>query len=311
MSETNTKHKKTGIVLMILIAAVAASIIYSFFFKETEKSMMRGEQSGEIVAYAVNVEEVSESTMTDYLKFNGDVVAAKSVSIYPDISGKLKYLNVSLGDYVTQGQTIAEVDPSQPGQNYSVNPVTSTIDGTITDIAFDVGDTISSTSVPIATVGDLKDLELDCLVSEKYMSSIKLGQTAEITFISYDDVIFTGTVVEISPVLDSSSRTLEFKIALDENIDNIVKSGMFGSVKLITEVREGTISIPSTSLLTDDDGTYVYVASDGEAVLSYVETGLEIDGRIEILSGLNVGDEVITRGQSMIQNGSAVTVTEE
>lgn len=311
MSETNTKHKKTGIVLTLLIIALAAAVVYSIFFKEAAPSMMRPGESNEEVVYSVNTEELKASTMTDYLEFNGDVIAAKSVSLYPDISGKLASLDVSLGDYVTEGQVIAEIDPSQPGQNYSLNPVTSTIDGTVTDLPFDEGDTISSTTVPIATVGDLKDLELDSFISEKYMSAIKLGQKAEISFISYDDVVFTGTVVEISPVLDSSSRTLEIKISLDENTDNIVKSGMFGAIKLVTETKENVISIPSSSLSSDDNGSYVYVAFNDEAVLTYVETGLQVDGRIEILSGLKEGDKVITRGQSMIQDGSSINVTEE
>ncbi|MGH4037431.1 MAG: efflux RND transporter periplasmic adaptor subunit [Sphaerochaeta sp.] len=312
MSETNKKHKKTGIVLILLIIALAGAIVYSIFFKEATPLMVRPEQSTGTSNYAVNVEQVDETTMTNYLKLNGDVIASQSVSIYPDIAGVLTSLDVSLGDYVKVGQVIGSVDPSQPGQNYSVNPVKSTIDGTITDIAFDVGDTISSTTVPLATVGDLQNLELDSFVSEKYMSSIQLGQKAEITFISYDDVVFTGTVVEISPVLDNSSRTLEIKIALDENIDNIVKSGMFGTIKLVTETKTDVISIPSTSLSTNSEGTYVYVVSDDNtAVLTYVETGLEIDSRVEILSGLNVGDKIITRGQSMIQDGSAVTITEE
>ncbi len=313
MSDTQTKHKKTGIVLTLLLIALAAWIVYSFFFKEAAPSGMdRKMPPDSEIVYPVNVEVIDESIMIDYLKFNGDVVAAKSISIYPDISGVLTSLNVSLGDYVTEGEVIAQIDPSQPGQTYSVNQVTSTIDGTITDLSFDVGDTVTSTTVPVATVGDLKDLELECRISEKYMSAVALGQTAEITFISYDDITFSGTVVEISPVLDASSRTLVIRIALDENTGNIVKSGMFGSVRLITKIKENTISVPSTIVSSDDNGSFVYVVSDDNtAVRTYVETGIQVDDRIEILSGLEVGDSVIIRGQSMVQDGTVVNITED
>jgi multidrug efflux pump subunit AcrA (membrane-fusion protein) len=313
MSENKKKNSKTGIILFLLIILVAAVIGYEAYFKENISGDMRGGFPGEVeTTYAVYVEDIDYTSMTNYLEFNGDVVASKSIDLYPDVSGKLSSLNVSLGDYVTTGQVVAQIDPSQPGQKYSENPVTSTIDGTITSLPFDVGDTISSTTSPVATVGDLQDLELQSYISEKYISNIQLGLDAEITFEAYEGLVFHGTVVEISPVLDSASRTLEITISLDDNDSSVVKSGMFGSIKLITEVKDNVISIPSSALSAGNDGYFVYVVSeDNTAVLTYVETGLEIDGRIEITSGLNVGDQVITRGQSMLQDGSSVKVTEQ
>jgi len=313
MSENKKKNSKTGVVIILLIIVVAAVIGYEIYFKDNMSGNMRGEMpQQEETSYAVYVEDIDYTSMTNYLEFNGDVVAAKSIDLYPDVSGKLSSLEVSLGDYVTKGQVVAQIDPSQPGQKYAENPVTSTIDGTITDLPFNVGDTISSTTVPVATVGDLQDLELNSYISEKYMSYIKLGLDAEITFEAYEDLVFHGKVIEISPVLDSDSRTLEITISLDDNDSNVVKSGMFGSIKLITEVKENIISIPSSALSSGDEGYFVYVvSSDNKAVLTYVETGLEIDGRVEIVSGLNLGDQVVIRGQSMLQDGSLVKITEQ
>ncbi|MDC7236494.1 MAG: efflux RND transporter periplasmic adaptor subunit [Sphaerochaetaceae bacterium] len=315
MSENKKKNNKTGIIIFLLIILVAGFIGYEMYFTDNSSGNMRGGFPGfdEVeTSYAVYVEDVSYSSMTNYLEFNGDVVASKSIDLYPDVSGKLSNLNVSLGDYVTKGQVVAQIDPSQPGQKYSENPVTSTIDGTITSLPFDIGDTISSTTVPVATVGDLQDLELESYISEKYISNIQLGLDAEITFEAYEGLVFSGSVVEISPVLDSDSRTLEITISLDDNDSNVVKSGMFGSIKLITEVKDNVISIPSSALSTGNDGYFVYVVSDeNTAVLTNVETGLEVDGRVEIISGLNEGDKVITRGQSMLQDGSSVKITEK
>lgn len=313
MSENKKKNRKTGVVLLLLIIVVAAFIGYEIYFNDNAKGNMRGQFPQDVeTSYAVYVEEIENTTMTNYLEFNGDVGAAKSIDLYPDASGKLSSLEVSLGDYVTKGQVVAQIDPSQPGQKYAQNPVTSTIDGTITSLPFDVGDTISSTSVPVATVGDLQDLELTSYISERYMSYIKLGLDAEITFEAFEDLVFHGKVIEISPILDSDSRTLEITISLDDIDSGIVKSGMFGSIKLITEIKENVLSIPSSALSTGDEGYFVYVVSDeNKAVLTYIETGLEIDGRVEVLRGLNLGDQVVIRGQSMLQDGSSVNIVEQ
>ncbi|OJF76670.1 MAG: hypothetical protein BKP49_05785 [Treponema sp. CETP13] len=318
IKDQNTRKKtskRMGIVLTVLIILVAGAIIFSLVAKNDSQGGPRGPgmagQSNESMTYSVLAETIEPIVMQNYLKFNGDVIAETSVDIYPDVSGKLTKLYVSLGDYVRKGDTIAEVDPSLPGQIYSTNPVKSTINGTITDLPHDVGDTISSSQELIATVGDLGDLELDCFISEKYMADIELGQTAEITFEPYPNQIFTGVVVEISPVLDRSSRTLEIKISLN-NKNGMVKSGMFGSIKLITEVKQNALTVPEESLLSGNEGSFVYtVLSSNIAKKTLVETGLELDGRVEILDGLSKGDKVIYRGQSMIQDGSSVKITNE
>lgn len=315
MNEKNKKSNKTGIILILLIIIVAGAFAYTTYFKKDDSSRkMRGNpgQSNSEMVYSVYAEEIANTTMTDYLEFNGDVIAAESIDLYPDVSGKLSKLNVSLGDYVNKGQIVAQVNPSVPGKTYSENPVTSTIDGTVIDVLFDEGATIASTSVPIVTIGNLSDLELDCFISEKYISAIKLDLNAEITFEAYKGIVFNGKITEISPVLDSNSRTLEIKIGLNENTDNLVKTGMFGSIKLITEVKNDVISVASSSISTGNEGSFVYVISDdNKATLRYVKTGLEMDGQTEIVDGLNIGEMVINRGQSMLKDGSSVNVVEE
>jgi multidrug efflux pump subunit AcrA (membrane-fusion protein) len=305
--------KRMGIVLTVLIVLSAGALIFSLIGKNDSQGGQRGprgaNQSGESMTYSVLAETITPMDMQNYLKFNGDVIAETSVDIYPDVSGKLTKLYVSLGDYVRKGATIAEVDPSLPGQVYSTNPVKSTINGTITDLPHAVGDTISSSQELIATVGDLGVLELDCTISEKYIADIALGQKAEISFEPYPAEVFTGSVVEISPVLDRSSRTLEIKISLN-NKNGMVKSGMFGSIKLITEVKQNALTVPEESLLSGNDGSFVYtVSASNSAKMTMVQTGLELDGRVEILDGLFEGDKVIYRGQSMLQDGSSVKIT--
>ncbi|MDC7239839.1 MAG: efflux RND transporter periplasmic adaptor subunit [Spirochaetales bacterium] len=334
MNDKSDKRKNTitGVTLILLIVLVLGVLAYSILggdppvasggapsgapaasggAPDGAPGAMPGMESGSgDTVYTVLAEETLSTTLKDYLKVNGDVEAGTSVDIYPDAAGKLTKLEISLGSYVRKGQIIAEVDPSIPGQVYVASPVRSTISGTVTDIPYEVGATISSTSVPVATVGDLANLQLVSYIAEKNMAEIELGQKADITFEPYGSEIFIGTVTEISPVLDKDSRTLEVMISLDES-DSRIKSGMFGSVKLYTETREDVLVLSSDSIVSAASGIYVYVISGDDTVEQrFIETGLTVDGRTEILSGLSEGDIVVSRGQSMLQDGSSVKVAE-
>ncbi|MDA3810084.1 MAG: efflux RND transporter periplasmic adaptor subunit [Spirochaetaceae bacterium] len=308
------KMKTTGIILIVLIVIVLAFLVINVVGGKTPIAGSPGNRPGikseKSMVYTVLTETMEPKNMENYLKFNSDITAETNVDIYPDTAGKLTKLNVSLGSYVRKGQVIAQVDPSLPGQVFVTSNVLSTITGTITDLPFKVGATIASTQVPVASVGNLTDLLAISYISEKDMASVARGQTATITFAPFKGEDFPGTITEISPVLDRNSRTLEIKIALTKK-DPRIKSGMFGSVRLVTEKKKNVISVSDESLISSDGGIFVYVVTNGSiAEQCFVETGLKVDGRTEILSGLSEGDQVVIRGHSMLQNGSIVRLTE-
>ncbi len=316
MSDNNKKMKMpiTGVILVILITIILALLAMNLIGGNAPIAGGPGGKAGaendETMVYSVLTETLEPEDMENYLKFNGDIIAETTVDIYPDTAGKLTKLNVSLGSYVRKGQVIAEVDPSLPGQVFASSPVKSTITGTVTDLPFKVGATVSSTQIPVASVGNLTDLQVVSYISEKDMASVELGQSAGITFEPYKDETFTGSITEVSPVLDRSSRTLEIKISLEEK-DSRIKSGMFGSVRLITENKINVISVPDESLISSSEGTFAYIVVNGSiAEQRFVETGMNIDGSTEITSGLSAGDQIVIRGHSMLQDGSAVRLTE-
>lgn len=312
------KGRTTGLVLIILIiVAIAAMGISTLMSNAPISENAQKAQLGpgapksrteEEIVYTVLTQNIEQSSIEDYLKFNGDVITETTVDIYPDATGKLTKLNVRLGSYVRKGDIIAEVDPSLPGQKYVASPVKSTINGTITDLPFKVGSTISSPQIPVATVGDLSSLQIQSYISEKDMASVALGQKSQISFEPYEDEIFEASITEISPVLDRNSRTLEIKLTL-EKTDKRIKSGMFGSIYLITALHQNALVIPSSSILNSYEGVYVYVVSnDMKAEKRNIKTGLSIDGKTIVLEGLSEGEQLVTLGQTMLQPGSAVKV---
>ena len=259
--------------------------------------------------FSVRTLTMREGTISDYIKINGDVITVTEVDIYPEVGGKLVDLNANIGDYIRKGDMIAEVDPSKPGTIYSNSPVRSTISGTVTSVPGEIGSTVT-TSTSIIKVGDLKNLQVRTYIPELQLSRVKMGQTADIIFDAYPDRVYKAKIVKMSPVVDAESRTLEIRLKLDD-IDENVRVGMFGSIKLITATNENSFIVPEDCLLERSGEKILFIIdNDGKAEKRIVRTGIRADGFVEITEGLNSGDRVVTQGQSFLSEGVPVEIVE-
>ncbi|WP_037572070.1 efflux RND transporter periplasmic adaptor subunit [Spirochaeta cellobiosiphila] len=260
-------------------------------------------------AKAVEVSTVSLSTVQEYIKVNGDVDSTSSVSIYPDVSGKLSSINVSVGDLVTKGQTVATVDPSQLGQVYSKSSVKSTVKGTITSINYDEGETVG-TSTAIVNIGNLEKLTIVTYIPERYVNSVKKGLNASFTLDAYPTETFNATVTEVSPVLDSKSRSQKISLTIT-NKDPRIKVGMFASIRLVVKEAKDTITIPKLALTSYYDEDVVYVVKEDNTVeRRSVKIGLSSSDYAQITEGLTTGEVVVVRGLSTISDGSTIRIVE-
>ena len=275
-------------------------------------------------SFAVNTYKTSAERLDDYLEFGGDVVASSVVNILPDTAGKVSKKLVTVGDFVKKNQILAYIDPSRPGMTYSENPVKAPVAGTVTSFPFSVGAT-ASPAAPLGQISSTGQLEIQINVAERFVSRIKRNQSAVVTLDAYPGEKFSARVFEISPVLDTSTRTLKVKLQL-EPPDPRVKAGMYARVKLITEELTGVIVVPYDALVVRDDKSYVFVVertAAGTAVtaaeigqtgisavvhLHQVTPGIHVDDKLEIRGGLNAGDEIVMRGQSLLNDGSKVNI---
>jgi len=276
----------------------------------------RGEATEENAAtiFAVSTVKAAQGQIRDYIELNGDVTAGTKVDTYPDAAGKLSRLFVEIGQRVRKDQVIAEVDPSRPGMQFTASPVKAAISGTVTSIPVQVGATVSQ-QVPVVQISDMRDLEVRVYVAEKFISKMKVGLPAEMSFEAYPDRKFEGKIKELSPVIDPQSRTLEVKISISDGTD-VLKAGMFGEVKLVTAAKEGVVKIPAECLVSRFGEEFVFVvertgeAQMGRAKRVKVTSGIEIDQKLEITSGLQPGEEVVYRGQTLLEEASQVRVVE-
>lgn len=296
------------------IIVVVAFVFLSCSSKEETGQVAKTESE---LVYAVSVFRTERDKIENYLEFGGDVIATTSLDINPEVQGKLIEVKVAVGDYVEKDEVIALVDASRPGMSYALGQIKSPISGTITQLNMMVGSMVAP-QLSVAKVSKLDSLQISMNVPERYVSKIKLGQTASLSFDAYPDKIYSASVQEISPVLDVTSRTMNVKLRLGAN-DGSVKIGMFARVRLVTEVIAEAVILPDSAVVNRFGESFVFVLEapteeNGDVLekrrvrKQAVVRGIRVDEKAEIIEGLKEGDEVVVRGQSLLEDASFVQV---
>lgn len=309
MKESNMKKSAFNAMAMT-VAACAMLVCMSGCGKKkaaAEETASGGEAT---TRYAVNTTKAAAGMLDDYLEFGGDVVSASIVNIFPDASGKISRKLVTVGDYVQKNQVVAYVDPSTPGMYYIDSPVKAPASGTVSLFPYTVGAHVG-TSTSLGQISSINDLEVHVNVAERFISRVRENQSAVITFDAYPGEQFEANVFEVSPVLDTATRTLKVKMRLTTP-DERIRAGMYARVHLITQELNDVIVLPKTVPVVRDNKSYVFIVqgSGENATVRRVEIepGIRVDDMMEIKSGVNVGDEIVTRGQTMLTDGAKVNV---
>lgn len=260
-------------------------------------------------AIPVRCKVVALGTIEEHTKLNGDVVSGNETKIYPSVVGKLLERRVSIGSVVSKGTVVALVDPSKVGESYLPNPVESTVAGTVLSIPVGEGDTITANTV-IATIGDLATLRVSVAVPERFLANLRIGSRAEVRFDAIPGAVYGARVIEMSPVVDTSSRTLEVKLGLDRH-DPRILAGMFATVTLVTESKGDVLVAPRTAISLASSESYVFVIMpDGTVERRNVILGIEAEDSFEVRKGLAPGEKVVTEGRSMVSNGDRVRIVD-
>lgn len=246
-----------------------------------------------------------EVILQDYVMTSGDIQTQTSIEVFPSIGGTVVQMNVSLGSPVKKGDIIGYIDPSEPGSYYAKSPITCPISGSILTAPAKPGQKVQASSV-ITKIGDIENLQVSAKIPERYVAELAVGQKAEIKLEAYPDVSFSASVVRISPVVDSATRTKEIILNFDKK-DSRINAGMFAKVKLFTSAYKGTFAIGQDSIVSNSDKNYLFVVNDDDTVSKReVTLGKNVDGYYQILSGIEFGETVVSEGMLTLYEGAKV-----
>ncbi len=211
----------------------------------------------------------------------------------------------------------AQARLEQADDRLSKTRVVAPIDGTVTSLDIEVGETAISSTTNIAgsnlmTIADPESIHAEVNVDEADIANVAVGQRAEIIAIAYPDQPISGVIdsIALSARVAEGTQGLSFavKIRLDKADRFALRPGMSCRVEIYTEVRDDLLAVPIQAILVDEElsenrTTYhVFRYDDGEAREVAVQVGLSDDTYQAVTDGLDRGDRVIVGPDRVLRN---------
>lgn len=176
------------------------------------------------------------------------------------------------------------------------------------------GSTTSKTAV--VTIADMNSLLVEADVSESNIERILLNQDCEITLDAYPEKSYAAYVFKIVPTADRSKATVLVKVGF-KNYDARVLPEMSAKVSFFTEPIDTSVVnqkpilvIPGTSVRNENGKSYVFKISNDKAVMTEIVIGQKLGSYVEVLSGLQSGQKVISTLDEKIKDGIDVKLAE-
>jgi len=157
----------------------------------------------------------------------------------------------------------------------------------------------------ITTLDNTTRIKVDFRVPETALAALKVGQTVEAHSVAFPDQRFEGRVETLDSRVDPATRSIEVRTLLP-NDDGLLRPGMFLTATLVISRRLDAVLIPEEAIISRSDGQHVFAVIDGLAVLTPVILGIYLGGKVEVVSGLAPGIEVIIGGVQKVRDGTSV-----
>jgi membrane fusion protein (multidrug efflux system) len=178
----------------------------------------------------------------------------------------------------------------------------------------DLGQYLSA-GTTMVTLQALDPILFDFTLPQQALAQLKVGQAVTASVDSYAGQGFDGKITAISPVIDTSSRSLTIRASF-ANPDHRLLPGMYGKVSIAVGAPQQYVTLPATAVTINPYGNVVFIVSEKDANgqkqmvanQSFVTTGQTRGDQIAVLKGIDPGQTIVTSGQLKLQNGSPVVV---
>jgi len=253
-----------------------------------------------------HVDRDNMKKLLDYYKANPDNV---DVAI---LQGKLDVAKANLDnaqrtyDLVKTGVnpndlTAAQSKVTADQATVNMGSLTAPFSGTVSESNSMVGDLVSA-GTDSFRIDDLNKLLVDVEVAEVDINSIKVGQSATLTFDAIPNQEYTGEVVDVARVGETIAGVVNFKVTLQIlNPDVHVLPGMTAAVNITVTKLDGILTVPNRSVRTENGKQVIYLLRNGQVVSVPIVLGAASDSDSQIASGdVKEGDQVILNPPSSL-----------
>lgn len=306
------------------------------------------------VAKDVAVLDVTETSFKNYLEIQGKIDAEENIQVNPEAQGVVTAVYAKIGQNVSKGQVLAQIDDKVLRQNIAelqtqltlatslynrqknlwdqkigtevqfINAKTqkeaaenriatlrsqiamykikAPISGTVDAMDLKVGQSVAPGMSGIRII-NASNLKAKAQVAETYAGRVNQGDEVNVVFPDVPDSLRTK-ITFASKTIDPASRSFEVQVNLPSN--KKYRPNMLAVLKIVDYQNAKAIVVPISAIQKSESGDFVYVAVNNVAKKVVVKTGKSYEGKVEVLSGLKVGDKLITAGAQNLNEDDSV-----
>jgi len=264
--------------LIIAIVVIGRSVIGSHFAKKFSKRPPPG----------IIVTEVVKTNFSEKIESFGTAVSKKNVSFRVKRSDLIKDLN--LKEFVKKGDLIVELKEKN---------IIAPFDG-ILGYRGITGDILDSNNSIIITLDDNSVIYSDLKIPEIFAYVIKKGLSITAKFSGNKNKIYNGTVYAVSSRINAETRSLLIRVKIDNENSELIPGSLLEVTVNYNE--RNSLGIPDTSIMLEGDKIYVYKVSEKNITDKIeIKTGIRDGGYVEVLSGLNEGENIVAEGLKKVR----------
>ena len=228
------------------------------------------------------------------------------------VDAAVQQLNLTKQPFTAQDRQGAQagVDQAQAGvdqaqQGVSDTTVTAPIPGVISQVNLSAG-ALATTASPIVSISS-DALKVQVPIEDTQLPDLKLGDSASISGAALGSKSVAGKVTGIAPSASAQSRTFTVDVTPDQPADLL--PGMFVRVAIAVQEHQNATAVPTSAVIQNANGTFVFVVQNGVAHQVPVEIGLASATLTEVTKGVSSGQSVVVQGQQGLTDGDRVTVS--
>jgi cobalt-zinc-cadmium efflux system membrane fusion protein len=227
---------------------------------------------------------------------NAEAVLVQAKASVDQTSASVEQANTAV-EQNRRRLSLLGMTPDNFGQRVTVK---APISGKVLDLSVVKGEYRNDLSAPIVTIADLSSVWVTSDVPETSIRLVKVGEPVKISLDAYPNELFGGRVTLISDTVDPQSRTIKVRAELS-NTDGKLKPEMFGNIQLAEQTETRPI-VPTAAVVSSEGQSAVWKEAErGRFLKTAVTTGVQSNGRVAILSGLEASDRVVVDGVMLLQ----------
>lgn len=208
-------------------------------------------------------------------------------------------------DRTARAAAKSQLDQLRARAGYAV--VAAPIRGVVTEKHVEAGDVVGN-QTRLFTVADVSTLVVRVGVSELDVVELGPGDRVTMALDAYPGRTFDGQVRRVFPTGDPRTRLVPVEVALDPVDAALARPGFLARVQFALNARADVLLIPAGAIVSGAGSQSVFVVEDGRALRRSVSTGLTSAGRVEVLTGLEEGETVVTAGNNALRDGMELRV---